>query len=310
MMTIRQPLVSRVVRMAGRAQRVAPSAMSYSSTRLSADSAPAFDKEKSAIYEKIARNHRHQNGPWTKMVETVSDLATGNSLHVLDLATGPGEPAAGIAKALPHAKVIATDVSEDQVAIAEKACSDIDNVEVCRADMEDLNQFPDNHFDLVTCCYGFMFPPNVGAAVSEAHRVLKPGGSLVATTWNKIPFLELQNDIVQQLLDEPLPIPPINPLSLSEPGLFVSLLEGGGFVDIQDRDYEYPFDFTADPEYQLKAIFMIHADILNEIEDGWGKAQVLFEQEKTKFGRVNESDGHLIMLGSEYKLTVASKPQL
>lgn len=309
MIMIRRPLLFSFARLAGTEKRVA---MSYSSTCLSANSAPAFDKEKSAIYEQIARNHHHENGPWTKMVETARDLAgegSGGNLRLLDLATGPGQPAVDIAKALPHAKVVATDVSEDQVAIAEKACSEIDNMKVCQADMEDLTQFPDNHFDLVTCCYGFMFPPNKEAAVSEAHRVLKPGGSLVATTWNKIPFMKMMNDVVQQLTDEPLPVPPINPLALREPGLFVSLLKGGGFVDIQERDYEYPFDFTEDPEFQLKAIFMIQSAILDDLEDGWGKAQALFETEKTKIGRVNESDGHLLMLGNEYKLTVASKPQ-
>ena len=37
---------------------------------------------------------------------------------------------------------------------------------------------------VVTCCYGYMFPTEKETALAETLRVLKPGGTLVATTWD------------------------------------------------------------------------------------------------------------------------------
>ena len=42
----------------------------------------------------------------------------------------------------------------------------------------------DASYDVVTCCYGYMFPTEKETALAETLRVLKPGGTLVATTWD------------------------------------------------------------------------------------------------------------------------------
>ena len=49
--------------------------------------------------------------------------------------------------------------------------------------MQDLNEWEDASVDVVVCCYGIMFPADKVKALSEVHRVLKPGGKLIATYW-------------------------------------------------------------------------------------------------------------------------------
>ena len=131
---------------------------------------------------------------------------------MLDLASGPAEPAATIAKALPDSTIIATgpflsrrpatdaqprhatqptnenppDFSEDMVASATKIVESLPNASAQQADASDLSAFEDGSIDVVTCCYGYMFPADKDAAIAETFRVLKPGGIMVATTWVSI----------------------------------------------------------------------------------------------------------------------------
>lgn len=57
------------------------------------------------------------------------------------------------------------------------------------ANAEDLSTIDDNSMDIVTCCYGYMFPADKDKALEETFRVLKPGGTLIATTWDKVDMI-------------------------------------------------------------------------------------------------------------------------
>jgi ubiquinone/menaquinone biosynthesis C-methylase UbiE len=125
-----------------------------------ASEAPKFDPEMVKAYNKMSANHRHANGPWLKMRDAVlayhAEAAGGSkkSLVILDLASGPGEPAATIAAALPGCTVVATDVSEDMVAAAAKATAALPNLSAVVADAQNLSGFEDQSVDVITCCYG------------------------------------------------------------------------------------------------------------------------------------------------------------
>ena len=90
-----------------------------------------------------------------------------------------------LAKALPHAEVIATDLSPVAVSLIKKhaAAEGASNVAAQPADAQNLQDFENNTFAAVTCSYGLMFMPNHLKALREAHRVLQPGGLYVATLW-------------------------------------------------------------------------------------------------------------------------------
>ena len=146
--------------------------------------APQFDEAMAKAYNIVAENHRHADGPWTRMRDKVVEALDGRAGKILDLASGPGEPAATIAEALPSAHVLATDVAEPMVAAATNATSHLSNVKVQLADAQNLEGMSDASYDVVTCCYGYMFPTEKETALAETLRVLKPGGTLVATTWD------------------------------------------------------------------------------------------------------------------------------
>ena len=96
--------------------------------------------------------------------------------HALDVATGAGHTALAFA---PHvAKVIASDLTEAMLGEAAKLAAEkgLGNVETALADAEDL-PFEDGRFDLVTCRIAAHHFPDIPTFVSEAQRVLKPGGT-------------------------------------------------------------------------------------------------------------------------------------
>jgi SAM-dependent methyltransferase len=64
-------------------------------------------------------------------------------------------------------------------------------------DMEDL-RFPDHHFDAAVCGHGLQFVPDLGRALSETRRVLKPGSRMAAS----VPVDPLQPSKAQAILED------------------------------------------------------------------------------------------------------------
>jgi len=112
-----------------------------------------------------------------------AELAPGH--RVLDLASGAGEPALSAARRVaPNGRVTATDLVPAMLAGAERRAKarGLDNIIFKQANMEAL-PFPDRCFDRVTCRFGLMFVPNPVRALSEARRVLVPGGRVALMVW-------------------------------------------------------------------------------------------------------------------------------
>lgn len=230
---------------------------------------------------------------------------------ILDLATGPGEPAKSIAIRMPHAHVIASDTSEDMVDAASENTKDVDNLMCLLADMQNLSSLESNSIDVVTCCYGYMFPTDKAAALAETLRVLKPGGALIATTWDVLDMLKLCKDVMRNVLGHDPPPPPLNPMSLSEEGIFRNLLDDAGFVDIEQSTSTYPFNLGSDKEMQFTMGSLLLRQRINEVASegdngAWKRAEVAFWKNAEKYATVQDS-GDLVMPGNSFRLTISKK---
>ena len=98
----------------------------------------------------------------------------------LDLATGTGEIARRAAQA--GAEVTAIDIAESLLAQARLKAPQVD---WRLADMQSL-PFDDAAFDVVSCCFGVMFPPDPASVARELARVCGPGGRVGLTTWRPV----------------------------------------------------------------------------------------------------------------------------
>ena len=116
------------------------------------------------------------------VLETVN-ARTGESL--LEIGCGGGFYAREVAQMVGSSgRVCAVDISDDQIAAARERCAGFDWVECKTANASDL-PYEDNEFDAVYCVQVLEYVPEIGDALSEIHRVLRPGGRAVnlATNW-------------------------------------------------------------------------------------------------------------------------------
>lgn len=101
--------------------------------------------------------------------------------HILDAGCGHGRSLATLAALAPRGRVVGVDPSELMVRIAAKrnrALVRRQAVEVVVAS-SDAMPLPDASFDKAMCVHVVYFWPDLGLALREIARVLKPGGRLV-----------------------------------------------------------------------------------------------------------------------------------
>ncbi|HVU71537.1 MAG TPA: class I SAM-dependent methyltransferase [Mycobacteriales bacterium] len=161
--------------------------------------------------------------------------------HVLDIASGTGEPGLSIARLVPNGRVVLTDLAPDMLDVAARRAKEhgLTNVEtrVCSAD--DL-PFEDASFDAVSVRFGFMFFPDLPAATDELVRVLKPGGRLCASVWVD-PDRNPWTSIAMQAIGSEVPLPPADPdgpnmYRCAAPGQVSALYASAGLRDIAEWD--------------------------------------------------------------------------
>ncbi|MBA2293336.1 MAG: methyltransferase domain-containing protein [Gemmatimonadales bacterium] len=108
--------------------------------------------------------------------ESVLDVACGTGLITFPVAEQVGSTGS----------VLGVDLSEGMIqgARAIAATRGIANTRFERMDAEAL-ALPDATFDAALCALGLMYVPDPRRALSEMHRVVKPGGRVVASVWGR-----------------------------------------------------------------------------------------------------------------------------
>jgi len=155
---------------------------------------------------------------------------------VLETACCTGIVTRRLREALPRdAVLVASDPDERMLATAHRAVGATANVGWTRADLCKL-QFGDGDFDAVVCQFGLMFAADKLAAVREARRVLRPGGSFLVTTWaplDRNPVVALVDRTLGAMFRSDPPPPTAQaPFGYGDPDLLSALLFGGGFQDV------------------------------------------------------------------------------
>lgn len=97
---------------------------------------------------------------------------------VLEIGAGSGAMADGMVRAFPEARVTVTDTDEAMVSTARARLAGRRNVVVEQADVTAL-PFEDSMFDVVTSYLMLHHVIDWQAALTEAARVLRPGGALL-----------------------------------------------------------------------------------------------------------------------------------
>jgi SAM-dependent methyltransferase len=140
----------------------------------------AFDEFEARAWERRVEGYAGFFGAVTgRLIEPLLDLAgVGPGARLLDVATGPGYVAAAAARR--GATAWGVDVAGAMVA---RAAAHNPGVEFVQADGQAL-PFEEGAFDAVVANFGLPHFGRPELAVSEAVRVLAPGGRVALTTWD------------------------------------------------------------------------------------------------------------------------------
>jgi ubiquinone/menaquinone biosynthesis C-methylase UbiE len=125
---------------------------------------------------------------------------------LLEIAAGTGVVTRALASALPDdVSILATDLNE---AMLERARSNGTSRKVDWQQADAMNlPLEDESFDAVICQFGMMFMPDRAHAMSEARRVLRPGGVFIFSVWDRIEENEFA-DVVTAALESRFPDDP------------------------------------------------------------------------------------------------------
>jgi ubiquinone/menaquinone biosynthesis C-methylase UbiE len=142
------------------------------------------------------------------------DLAgVQRGMHVLDLATGRGEPALRAASRVgSRGSVLGVDLSAEMLRIAREAADreGLTNLDLRTGNAESLDDIPRNRFHAATVRWGLMYMAAPIAALTTAHRALATEGVLVAALWSE-PERASFFTLPRRLLERYRPMPAFDP---------------------------------------------------------------------------------------------------
>ena len=116
---------------------------------------------------------------WKGQAVQMSGAREGET--VLDLCTGTGDLAVLLARQVgPSGRVVGLDLNERMLEFGRQKIARLgaSNITLLAGNAESL-QFCDRTFQAITVAFGIRNVADIKKALSEAHRVLKPGGRLV-----------------------------------------------------------------------------------------------------------------------------------
>ena len=174
-------------------------------------------------------------------------------MRVLDLASGTGEPGISLAQRVgPHGSVTAVDQSLDLLDIAAKRAGNkkLSNFTTQQADAHQL-PFDNQSFDLASCRFGMMFFSDAQRALTELHRVLKPGARACFAVWGPMeqPYWQTTMKIVHRHVGGAM-LPPggADPFRFSAAGSLSRVLSAAGFHQVEESTRNLPWTWPGDGE--------------------------------------------------------------
>jgi ubiquinone/menaquinone biosynthesis C-methylase UbiE len=185
--------------------------------------------------------------PWAQeILERARPI--GPSDRVLDLGCGTGIVARLLRDRLgAGTRLTGVDASAEMIAQARTLAPEIDWREANAMKLP----FASASFELVVSQQMLQFVPDPAAALREIHRLLVPGGRLVAATWRPRRELPLF-DVLGQIAERHLGAANEKRFLLGEEATLRGLFEDAGFADVRievvtrmDRFQEFPYRLSA-----------------------------------------------------------------
>jgi len=223
------------------------------------DSAPFWEKHREIIQQMFA--------PVTQAL--VEDGLISGGHTVLDVATGPGEPALTLAALVgAEGKVLGIDPAPEMVEAARRATDHLGfrNAQFDVASADRL-PFPADTFDAVVSRFGVMFFPSPVDAVREMLRVLKPGRKLALAVWHlaeRNPFFYTLSRVIERYVDSPPSAPDApDPFRFASPGKLRDVLAEAGAMAPSERLLQ----FTVQAPISVEDFWILRCEMSEKLRE-------------------------------------------
>jgi ubiquinone/menaquinone biosynthesis C-methylase UbiE len=259
-----------------------------------------------------------EKGDFTRIAETMREsgealvkrLGITKGLKVLDLGCGDGTTA------LPEAKlgadVLGIDIARNLVEAGNKRAAEqgLNNLKFEEGDASNLEQLPDNAFDLVVSIFGAMFAPRPFEVAKEMVRVTRPGGRIVMGNW-------IPNDptLVAQILkisSNYTPPPPegfVSPVTWGVESNVIERFTAAGIPkdNISFARDTFTFNFPGTPSQLMDVFRKYYGPTMNAFEaaEKQGRAAELQKQLEELFKSQNTTQDGTSIPATFLRVTVA-----
>lgn len=243
-----------------------------------------------------------EKGDFTRIAESMREsgealvrrIGIPKGIKVLDLGCGDGTTAIPAAKL--GADVLGVDIARNLVEAGNKRAREygLTNCRFQEGDATNLDQLPDQAFDLVMSIFGAMFAPRPFEVAKEKVRVTRPGGRIVMGNW-------IPNDptLVAQILkisSAYTPSPPegfISPMTWGIESHVIERFAGAG-VPAERISFErdtFTFNFPGAPSVFVDAFRKYYGPTMNAFEAAEKNDQAADLQKELEdlFNRQNQS---------------------
>jgi len=243
-----------------------------------------------------------EKGDFTRIADTMREsgealvqrIGITKGLKVLDLGCGDGTTALPAAKL--GAEVLGIDIARNLVEAGNRRAAEqgLTNIRFQEGDASNLEQVPDNSFDLVVSVFGAMFAPKPFDVAKQMVRVTRSGGRIVMGNW-------IPNDptLVAQILkisSNYTPPPPegfVSPMMWGVENNVIERFTAAGIPkeNISFARDTFTFNFPGTPEAFVDAFRKYYGPTMNAFEaaEKQGKADELQKQLEELFSSQNDA---------------------
>ena len=261
-----------------------------------------------------------EKGDFTRLAQSmrksgeslVKGLGITPGLKVLDLGCGDGTTA--LPEAMLGADVLGVDIAGNLVEAGNKR-ADAAGLSNCKFQLGDacnLDELPDDSFDLVVSMFGAMFAPKPFEVAREMVRVCRSGGRIVMGNWiPNDPTLVAQILKISSAYSPPPPEGFVSPMTWGVEHNVIERFSGAGIASerISFLRDTYTFEFPDTPAKFLNTFKNFYGPTMNAFEAAGksGRANDLQRELEELFESQNKSSGKdtTVIAATYLRVTVA-----
>ncbi len=207
---------------------------------------------------------------WTDAMFEKTELSEGED--VLDFACGTGIVTRRLADSVDTpGTVVGLDVEPAMLEVARTTASSLPiNVQWYEANAEQM-PFSDESFDVAYCQQGLQFMDNPTDALTEAHRVLRPGGRLAVGVWSKLddsPHYAALTAALEKFAPQQAAAAMRAPFdALSSPDKLRRCIESAGFEEVQTEAITHQVSYPSAEEFFRREVVSWLADPVGDLSE-------------------------------------------